>query len=127
MYGALASTSSWSMLVLKMCMTSVYTITMPVFEPLPKLLQPDWSYLQNPPSNTYQSREALQHENSKLTKSLHCSQVIIHAQKAREEAREAQIVVQNAHLMKLNNSLHAKENKKKNHCTTLSLMGLGGI
>ena len=62
MYGALASTSSGSMLVLKMCMTSVYTITMPVFKPLPELPQPNWSYLQNPPSNTYQSREALQHE-----------------------------------------------------------------
>jgi hypothetical protein len=96
MYGALASTSSGSTLVSKMCMASAYTITTPVFEPLPELPQPDWSYLQNQPSNTYQSHEALQHENAKLTESLHCSQAIIHAHEAREETCKAQIVVQNA-------------------------------
>ena len=39
MYGALASTSSGSMLVSKTCMTSAYTVTTPVFEPLPELPQ----------------------------------------------------------------------------------------
>ena len=106
-------------------MTSAYTITTPVFEPLPKLPQPDWSYLQNQLSDTYQSHEALQHENAKLTKSLCHSQVIIRAQEAREEACEAQIVVQNAHLIKLNDSLHAKENKKKNDPTALFVDGFG--
>ena len=100
-------------------MTSAYTVTTPVFEPLPELPQPDWSYLQNQLSNTYKSHEVLQHENAKLTESLCRSQAIIHAQEAREEAHGAQIVVQNAHLIKLNDSLHAKENKKKNDRTAL--------
>jgi len=111
------------MLVSKTRMTSAYTITTPVFEPLPELPQPGWSYLQNQPSDTYQSREALQHGNAKLTESLHHLQAIIHAQEAREETHEAQIVVQNAHLIKLNDSLHAKENKNKNDCTTLFVDG----
>ena len=125
MYGTLASTSSGSMLVLKTRMTSAYTVTTPVFEPLPKLPQPDWSYLQNQLSNTYQSHEVLQHENAKLTKSLCRLHAIICAQEAREEACEAQIVIQNAHLIKLNDSLHAKENKKKNDRTALFVDGFG--
>jgi hypothetical protein len=55
LYGALASTSSGSMLVSKTRVTSAYKIAAPVLEVLPELPAPDWRMLQKPPDSGYRS------------------------------------------------------------------------
>jgi hypothetical protein len=50
---------------------------------------------------------------------------IIHAHQLKEEHANAALVVQNAHLDKLNQVLHAKENKKKSDHPVLFAEGFG--
>jgi hypothetical protein len=125
LYGGLASTSSGSFLVAKTRMTSADKIPAPVFEPLPELPKPDWTLLQGPPPSTYQSREMLEQTNRELTEHLARSRDIIRAHETMEESREAQIIIQHAYLTKANESLFAKENKKKDDRTVLFEKGMG--
>ena len=60
LYGALATTSSGSLLVSKARMTSAFSPITPVLETLPELPVPDWSLLQGLHSKGYQSHEALE-------------------------------------------------------------------
>lgn len=91
-------------------MTSAYKITAPVLEAMPELPKPDWSLLQR--HNSRQSRDQLLHMNDELTTSLSQSHNII---------QSAQLIIQHTQLTKLNQSLQAKESKKKNDCTKLLL------
>jgi hypothetical protein len=124
MYGALGSTSSGSILVSKTRITSAYKVTAPVIEMLPELPAPNWTILQNQPPSGYQSRGALEDQNWALTESLECAQEIIQANELIEQNRAAMLVVQHAHLIKLNQALQAKE-KKKTDRTKLFADGLG--
>jgi hypothetical protein len=125
LYAGLASTSSGSFLVAKTRMTSAHKIPAPVFEPLPELPRPDWTLLQGPPPSTYQSREMLEQTNHELTKHLARSHNIIRAHETMEESREAQIIIQHAYLTKANESLFAKEKKKKEDRVVLFEKGMG--
>jgi hypothetical protein len=67
----------------------------------------------------------LEQTNLKLTKHLACAHDIIQAHETMEEAREAQIIIQHTYLTKANESLFAKENKKKKDRTILFEKGMG--
>jgi hypothetical protein len=70
LYSALASTSSGSLLISKAKMTSSYKIPQPVFETILDLPWPDWDLLGGADPRAYQSWEALEQQNHKLTDSL---------------------------------------------------------
>ena len=125
LYNALASTSSGSLLVLKAKMTSSYKIPQPVLETVPDLPQPDWDLLGGADPRAYQSREALERQNHKLTDSLAKSRDIIRTHELIDEGRAAQLLIQNAILVKQNKALHAKENKKAEGRTKLFADGFG--
>jgi uncharacterized glyoxalase superfamily protein PhnB len=105
--------------------TSAYKIAEPVFEAVPELPQPDWKLLADASSTGYQPRETLERQNRKLTEHLGRAQTIIQAHELIEEGREAQLIVQHAELTKLNQSLHAKENRPKDDRTILFPGGFG--
>ena len=72
----------------------------------------------------YQSQEAHLAKNDELTKSLHRAQTIICTHEVIQDHTSAQLIVQNAHLMKLNQALHTKENKTSDR-TILFADGFG--
>ena len=125
LYGALASTSSGSMLVSKVKMTSSYKIPGPVLKTVPDLPRPDWALLSDSHPGTYQSRETLEQQNRQLTDSLARSRDIIRTHELIDEGRAAQLLIQNAILVKQNKALHAKENKKDGGRTKLFADGFG--
>jgi len=125
MYSNLGVTSSGSMLVSKNHILSAYKVAAPVFEDTPLLPKPDWTLLQKRNDANYQSRNYLLQQNVALTESLHHSRNIIHAYQLKEEHANVALVVQNAHLNKLNHVLHTKENKKKSNHTVLFAEGFG--
>ena len=92
---------------------------------MPELPQPDWSLLRDPLAAGYQSRDTLERQNGELTESLNHSRNIIRAHELIEEGHEAQLVIQHTELTKLNQSLHAKENKKQDDNTILFPGGIG--
>ena len=125
-YSAMGSTSSGSMLLSKTRITSVYEVAAPVLEDMPELPEPDWGLLEDlPATDGYQSRESLLTKIRQLTESLHCARVLIGTHKVIQERSTAQLIVQHAHLSKLNQALNAKENKKSNDRTILFAEGFG--
>jgi hypothetical protein len=78
-----------------------------------------------PDMTAYQSREGLLEENGRLTESLERSRTIIRTHEVIEERSAAQLIVQNAHLNKLNKALHARENKNNSERTVLFANGYG--
>jgi len=81
--------------------------------------------LQEPGPSNYQSRADLEGRVEYLTEQLSRSREIIHAHELIDEGQSAQLVVQHAILEKQNESLHAKENKKKADRTMISKDGMG--
>jgi DDE superfamily endonuclease len=125
LYGALATTSSGSLLVSKVRMTSAFSPITPVLETLPELPVPDWSLLQDLDSKRYQSREVLETHIDELTQSLSDARNIIRVREVIDERKNAQLVLQHSHLGKLNQSLQTKENKTKDDRTKLFPKGHG--
>ena len=125
MYSNLGATTSGSLLVSKNRISSAYTVVVPVFENVALLPEPDWDLLNKRHDAKYQSRDSLLQQNVALTKSLAQSKDIIRTLQLKEEHANAQLVVQNAHLNKLNQVLHTKENKKKSDRTVLFAEGFG--
>ena len=93
--------------------TSAYKVAAPVIENVPLLPKPHWTHLEKKTEIGYQSRESLLKENESLTESLRCSRDIIHTHQIMEERTAAQLILQDAHLNKLNQVLHIRKNKKK--------------
>ena len=125
-YSALGSTSSGSMLVGKTRITSSYEVAAPVLEDMPELPELDCRLLRDKSDIVgYQSRESLLTKIELLTESLHRAQVLIRTHEVIQERITAQLVIQHAHLTKLNQALHAKENKKTNDRTILFAEGFG--
>ena len=91
----------------------------------PLLPDPDWTLLDQKANNSYQSRESLFKQIESLTESLHRSKDIIRSHEIMEERSSAQLVIQNAHLSKLNQVLHTRENKKQSDRTILFAEGYG--
>jgi hypothetical protein len=125
MYSNLGATTSGSLLVSKNRILSAYTVVAPVFEDVPLLPEPDWDLLNKRHDADYQSWDSLLQQNGALTESLVQSKNIIRTLHLKEERANAQLVVQNAHLNKLNQVLHTKENKKKSDHTILFAEGFG--
>lgn len=96
-----------------------------MIENVPLLPEPDWTHLEKKTEIGYQSRESLLEENKSLTESLRCSRDIIRTHQVMEERTAAQLILQDAHLNKLNQVLHTRENKKKSERTILFAEGYG--
>jgi len=106
-------------------MTSAYPVTQPVLEAMPELPLPDWSLLDETTSSAYQTRDMLVARNRELTENLNKSKMMLRARELIDERQTAQLIIQHAHLTKLNQSLHAKENKKATDRTVLFPGGFG--
>lgn len=126
LYGALASTSSGSLLISKTRMTSAYQFKEPVLEAIPELPQPDWTMLTKTHDPVgYQTREMLEELNRELIKNLERSKMIIRARELIDERQSAQLIIQHTELTKLQQSLLEREKKKKNDRSILFPGGLG--
>ena len=114
------------MLVGKTRITSSYEVVAPIVENVPELPEPDWGLLQDKSDSVgYQTRESLLVKIEQLTKSLHHAQVLICTHQVIQERTAEQLIVQHAYLTKLNQALHAKENKKSSDRTILFADGFG--
>ena len=125
LYSKLGAMASGSMLVSKTRITSAYKVVAPVIENAPLLPKPHWTHLEKRTEIGYQSRESLLKENESLTESLCHSRDIIRTHQIMEECTATQLILQDAHLNKLNQVLHIRENKKKSDCTILFAKGYG--
>ena len=125
LYSELGATASGSMLVSKTHITSTYKVAAPVIKNATLSPKPDWTHLEKKTEIGYQSQKSLLKENDSLTRSLSCLRDIICTHQLMEEHTAAQLILQNAHLNKLNQVLHACENKKKSDCTILFAKGYG--
>jgi hypothetical protein len=104
---------------------SAHTVAAPVFKDVPLLPEPDWDLVNKRCDASYQSQDSLLQQNAALTESLVQSKNIICTLQLKEEHANTQLVVQNAHLNKLNQVLHTKENKKMSDRTILFAEGFG--
>ncbi|KAE9387116.1 hypothetical protein BT96DRAFT_838124 [Gymnopus androsaceus JB14] len=110
---SLASTSSGSFLTSK----NPYTSN----TPFPRLLEkkplnlaaPKWSLLEQSGGEEYRSHLSMEAENERLTGALKNAKSHLDAYKEREEIYAAQAVIQDLTLEKMNQALHAKEEKKR--------------
>ena len=78
------------------------------------LPQPNWNVISTPcyTSKSYQSNAQLEKHINSLTKELQKAKEVIRYREQQEEVNAAMLVVQDMTLQKMNESLHAKENKK---------------
>ena len=83
--------------------------TLPTLTILP---QPDWNVIHKPHDTSYQSKGQLQKYIDSLTEELQKAREVIGYRERQEEANSAMFVVQDMMLQKMNESLHAKENRK---------------
>jgi hypothetical protein len=89
--------------------------------------EPNWTLLKAPITTPsfYQSNTQLLQRVEELTVNLDLAKQHLDARKEIEEANNAQLVIQDITLQKMNQTLHAKENKKKSKRTKLFTGGLG--
>ena len=113
MYSELGTTALGSMLVFKTHITSVYKAAAPVIENALLLLKPDWTHLEKKPEIGYQSQNSLLKENESLNESLCHSGHIICTHQLMEEHVATQLIIQDAHLNKLNQVLHTHEDTRR--------------
>ena len=83
-----------------------------MIENAPLLPEPHWTHLEKKTEIGYRSQESLLKENESLIESLRRSRDIICTHQIMEERPAAQLILQDAHLNKLNQVLHTCENKK---------------
>ena len=118
----LASSLSGSFLVDAVRLTSSQPITPPVLEGTSTLLKPDWSLLEATGGNT---KEEVQAHIDKLTESLRIAKIEDEAKSSIIAGAQAQLVIQNLHLGKLNEVLLTKEKAKEDDRTKLFPEGKG--
>jgi hypothetical protein len=125
----LTNTSSGSILISKARVSHLEMakhLTPPVVEHVPGELEyPEWSLLQYDAPLMSLPRSALEARCEALTESLERSRKIITAQQIINESSNAQLVIMNLANTKLNQSLHAKDAKKKNDRTIMYPGGKG--
>ena len=127
MMSSLAGTSLGSFLV----SNTKITLAQPILPLVEHVLfhppEPDWTMLKAPITTPsfYQSNNQLLQRVEELTVNLDLAKQHLDARKEMEEANNAQLVIQDITLQKMNQTLHAKKNKKKSKCTKLFTGGLG--
>ena len=127
MTSSLAAMASGSFLISNVKITLAQPI-LPLAEHGPlHLPEPDWTLLKAPITTPsfYQSNNQLLQRVDELTANLDLARQHLNTRKETEEANNAQLVIQDITLWKLNETLHAKENKKKSKCTKLFTGGMG--
>lgn len=121
----LAESNSGSFLVGDARIASSQTILAPVLEQTSNLEQPDWALLKS--QITSQTKEQMKAHIEALTESLRRAKILVAAKDSIIEASQAQLVIQNMHLNKLNETLQAKEGAKENDRTKLFPKGRGRL
>jgi hypothetical protein len=76
------------------------------------LPQPNWNLIRIPYNTSYKSKAQLKKHIDLLTEELRNAREVIGYRERQEEANSAMLVIQDMTLQKMNESLHAKENKK---------------
>jgi hypothetical protein len=125
MTSALASTSSGAFLVSQQKLISAQAVFEPIIAHVPSPSNVNWCLLDTHPLPEFRTNQLadLKDENTQLKKELQLAREHI---KSRDEllgSQYAQLVLQNFHLRKQNEVLHAKEEKKKNPTDRTRLMG----
>jgi len=101
-------------------------VTPPIVNHVPwELEHPDWSILSLKTPSASLPRKMLEKRADDLTESLECSQKLITAQQVINEGANAQLAVMNLTNVKLNESLHVKETRKKTDRTVMYPGGKG--
>ncbi|KAF8589680.1 hypothetical protein K439DRAFT_1331847, partial [Ramaria rubella] len=118
-------TSSGSYLVSHTPITASQSLAPPILEAPLALPEPDWSILNPATTNEYQSHLQLHSRVQELTANLHLTHSQILICEGIIESAHAQLIVQNLYVSKLQQSLQAKENKKKTDCVKLLPNGKG--
>ncbi|KAF8523965.1 hypothetical protein BU17DRAFT_74883 [Hysterangium stoloniferum] len=125
----LANTSSGSFLVTKAHVTHLEmkrAIHPPVLERVPgKIATPDWSLLDKHAPLSEFTRSALESRCKALERNLLLAQQWLKAQEMIMEGQNAQLVIQNIGMERMNHTLHEKEKGKKSDRTILFPGGKG--
>ena len=125
----LASTSSGSMLITRSRVTHLDMakfITPPITEQVPPQLKaPDWTLLQHTDPLSSLTRAQLEAHVTALEESLERSKKVTLAQQVIIEGANAQLVVQNLTMDKINQTLHEKEKTKRSDRAILFPGGKG--
>ncbi|KAF9023557.1 hypothetical protein BDZ89DRAFT_924581, partial [Hymenopellis radicata] len=129
MTAGLSASASGSFLVARSRLTgtqasALVAANQPVIQKLPSLPQPDWSLLTTP-SHEYMTRDQMSTRIDELTKSLSRSKDFIDAQNYVIEGSQAQLIVQGMSLVRMKDSLWAKDTQKKSDKTKLFVDGKG--
>jgi len=122
---ALASSSSGSFLVDKIKITSSHTIAPPVLKGTANLAQPDWSLINE--KDILRTKEEMQAHIDKLTSALDLAKTLVDAQNSIIEASRVQLIIQDMHLRKLNETLQVKEKVKDDDRSKLFPQGKGRL
>ncbi|KAF8221738.1 hypothetical protein L208DRAFT_1382145 [Tricholoma matsutake] len=113
----LANTSSGSILISKAHASHLEMLKLvapPVIDHVPRELEhPDWGLLSSKTTSAQLPREVLEKWAGGLEESLECAQKLIMVQQIINEGANAQLAVMNLTNIKLNQSLHVKETRKK--------------
>ena len=127
MTSSLAATALGSFLISNVKITSAQPIFPLAEHGLLHLPEPDWTLLKAPITTPsfYQSNNQLLQRVDELTANLDLARQHLDAHKETEEANNAQLVIQDITLRKMNETLHAKENKNKSKRIKLFTGGMG--
>ena len=121
----LAASSSGSFLIDTLKITSSQTIMPPVLEGTANLTQLDWSLIKD--KDLRRTKEEMQTHIDKLTEFLELAKILADVQNSIIEATQAQLVIQDIHLGKMNETLQVKEKVKDDDCSKLFPQGRGQL
>lgn len=122
---SLAESSTGSFLVSDSKITSSQIIPPPVLEGTANLIHPDWTLIEQ--QNQSRNKDEMQAHIDTLTESLKRARVLIAVKDSIIEGTQAQLVIQNLHLKKQNETIHAKESNKEDDRTKLFPGGRGRL
>jgi hypothetical protein len=123
-YSNLAATNSGSFLVNNMQMLSTDTLPTPNID-WPNISEPNWVLKAAPVPLGFRTHNELEEENHQLRCELQKAHLYAMGQRAMLEAANAQLVLANLHTVKLNQSLHTKENKREKRKNKFLQAGMG--
>ncbi|KZP05768.1 hypothetical protein FIBSPDRAFT_765389 [Athelia psychrophila] len=122
---SLADSSTGSFLVSDGKISSSDPIAPPVLEGTANIVQPNWTLIEQ--QHQTRTKDEMQAHIDALTESLKQARILIAAKDSIIEGAQAQLVIQNLHLKKQNETLHAKETAKEDDRTKLFPGGRGRL
>lgn len=122
---SLADSSTGSFLVSDGKISSSDSIAPPVLEGTANITQPDWTLIEQ--QHQARTKDEMQAHIDALTESLKRARILVAAKNSIIEGAQAQLVIQNLHLKKQNETIHAKETAKEDERTKLFPGGRGRL